>query len=58
MKTLLLGMGNPILCDDAVGIRLAKEFKERFGQIPVSTSSKSVLWEGSTSSIFSRVTTA
>ncbi len=34
MKTLLLGMGNPILCDDALGIRLAKEFKERFSQIP------------------------
>jgi hydrogenase maturation protease len=26
MKTLLLGMGNPILCDDAVGVRLAHEF--------------------------------
>jgi hydrogenase maturation protease len=29
MKTLLLGMGNPILCDDAVGIRLARDFKAR-----------------------------
>jgi hydrogenase maturation protease len=27
MKTLLLGMGNPILCDDAVGVRLAYDFK-------------------------------
>ena len=27
MKTLLLGMGNPILCDDAVGVRLARDFK-------------------------------
>ena len=27
MKTLLLGMGNPILCDDAVGVRLAHDFK-------------------------------
>jgi hydrogenase maturation protease len=34
MKTLLLGMGNPILCDDAVGIRLAQEFKEKLSQIP------------------------
>ena len=34
MKTLLLGMGNPILCDDAVGIRLAKEFKGLLGHIP------------------------
>ena len=25
MKTLLLGMGNPILCDDAVGLRLTAE---------------------------------
>ncbi len=29
MRTLLLGMGNPILCDDAVGIRLARDFKAR-----------------------------
>jgi hydrogenase maturation protease len=34
MKTLLLGMGNPILCDDAVGVRLAQEFKEKLSQIP------------------------
>jgi hydrogenase maturation protease len=27
--TLLLGMGNPILTDDAIGIRLAREFKRR-----------------------------
>ena len=27
MKTLLLGFGNPILSDDAVGVRLAKDFK-------------------------------
>jgi len=26
MHTLLLGMGNPLLSDDAVGIRLAREF--------------------------------
>ncbi len=29
MKTLLIGMGNPILADDAIGIRLAKDFKAR-----------------------------
>jgi len=34
MKTLLLGMGNPILCDDAVGVRLAQDFKRRLGSIP------------------------
>ncbi|MBI5385170.1 MAG: hypothetical protein HZA90_10840 [Verrucomicrobia bacterium] len=27
MKTLLLGMGNPILSDDAIGVRLAKDLK-------------------------------
>lgn len=27
MRTLVLGMGNPILCDDAVGIRLARDFR-------------------------------
>ena len=29
MRTLVLGMGNPILCDDAVGIRLARDFRFR-----------------------------
>ena len=27
--TLLIGMGNPILCDDSVGVRLASDFKAR-----------------------------
>jgi len=27
--TLLLGMGNPILSDDAIGVRLVKDFRER-----------------------------
>lgn len=30
MRTLVLGMGNPILCDDAVGIRLAHDVRARF----------------------------
>jgi hydrogenase maturation protease len=34
MKTLLMGMGNPILCDDAVGVRLARDFKRRLGNMP------------------------
>ena len=34
MKTLLLGMGNPILCDDAVGVRLAQDFKEKLNHVP------------------------
>jgi hydrogenase maturation protease len=29
MKTIVLGMGNPILRDDAVGIRLARDFRAR-----------------------------
>lgn len=33
-KTLLLGMGNPILCDDAVGIRLARAVAGRLGPRP------------------------
>ena len=28
MKTLVLGLGNPILSDDAVGIRIAEELKQ------------------------------
>ncbi|HJW76400.1 MAG TPA: hydrogenase maturation protease [Thermoleophilia bacterium] len=31
MNTLVLGMGNPILGDDAVGIRLARELHARLG---------------------------
>ena len=27
IHTLLLGMGNPILCDDAVGVRLATDLR-------------------------------
>jgi len=34
VKTLLLGMGNPILCDDAVGIRLAGAVAQRLGPRP------------------------
>ena len=33
MKTLLVGMGNPILCDDAVGVRLARDFCKGLGHI-------------------------
>ena len=34
MRILLLGMGNPILCDDAVGVRLAGSFKSRLSGFP------------------------
>jgi hydrogenase maturation protease len=33
-KTLLLGMGNPILTDDAVGIRAAQSLNRRLGPVP------------------------
>ena len=32
-RTLLLGMGNPYLCDDAVGIRLAESLHLRVGEV-------------------------
>ncbi len=34
MKTLLLGMGNPILSDDAVGVRLARDIGARLAGTP------------------------
>ncbi len=34
IKTLLVGMGNPYLTDDAVGIRLVRDFKRRLGEMP------------------------
>ena len=34
MKTLLLGMGNPILSDDAVGVRLAGDFERTLRDVP------------------------
>jgi hydrogenase maturation protease len=35
MRTLVLGLGNPILSDDAVGIRIAGELRERVSGIDV-----------------------
>lgn len=35
MKTLIIGMGNPILADDGVGIRVAKEVKEAIKLISI-----------------------
>jgi hydrogenase maturation protease len=34
MRTLVLGMGNPILCDDAVGIRLAGDLRVHLEAAP------------------------
>ena len=35
MKTLILGLGNPILSDDAVGIRIAQELKQEISDLDV-----------------------
>ena len=35
MKTIILGFGNPILTDDAVGIRIAEELEGEFPDITV-----------------------
>jgi len=35
MKTLILGLGNPILTDDAVGIRVAEELKQEIPDLEV-----------------------
>jgi hydrogenase maturation protease len=34
MRTLLLGMGNPILTDDSVGVRLTRDVSERLSRSP------------------------
>jgi hydrogenase maturation protease len=34
LRTLVIGMGNPILCDDAVGIRLAMDLEPELAPIP------------------------
>ena len=34
-KTLILGLGNTILCDDGVGIRIAQEIKRRCKNIDI-----------------------
>ena len=35
MKTLILGLGNPILSDDGVGIKIARGIKERRPEVEV-----------------------
>ena len=39
MKTLVLGLGNTILTDDGVGIRIAQKIKEKCNNIDVSEAS-------------------
>jgi len=43
MKTLILGFGNPILTDDAVGIRIAEELAVEFPDITVESTSEAGL---------------
>ncbi|MCJ7682555.1 MAG: hydrogenase maturation protease [Candidatus Aminicenantes bacterium] len=37
MKTLILGMGNPILCDDGVGLHIARALEDVFPDSTVAT---------------------
>jgi len=38
VKTLILGMGNPILSDDGVGLHVARALKGRFAETDMHTS--------------------
>jgi hydrogenase maturation protease len=40
MKTLILGLGNPILTDDAVGIRIAQELRQELSDLDVVETSE------------------
>ncbi len=42
MKTLVLGLGNPILCDDGVGIRVARELRHRLDRKDVTVQETSL----------------
>jgi len=42
MKTLILGLGNPILSDDGVGLRVAEELKGRLDQQEVTVEETSM----------------
>jgi hydrogenase maturation protease len=43
MKTLILGLGNPILTDDAVGMRIAEELERKFPDLAVVATSEAGL---------------
>ena len=34
-KTLILGMGNPLLCDDGIGLKIAAELRDRVNQAEI-----------------------
>ncbi len=39
MKTLVLGLGNPILSDDGVGIKIARKIKQKVEEVDVKEAS-------------------
>jgi len=43
MSTLILGIGNPILSDDGVGIRIAQRLKEEKPYLEVETTSEAAI---------------
>ena len=51
MKTLVLGLGNPILCDDGVGIRVAHEVRNRLNNPHVTVAETSAAGFGLLDSI-------
>ena len=40
MKTIILGLGNPILTDDAIGFRIAQELKHKTSELEVIEASE------------------
>ena len=42
MKTLILGLGNPILSDDSIGLRVARELEDGFNRPDVTVMETSV----------------
>jgi len=42
VKTLILGLGNPILSDDGVGVRIAEELKNKLNQPEVTVTDAGV----------------
>lgn len=43
MKTLILGIGNPILSDDSVGIKIAREIEERKPELTVEQTDEAAI---------------
>ena len=41
-NTLILGMGNPLLCDDSVGLKIAAELKDKVDQSEINVMETSI----------------